>query len=126
MQKAFRRSWGWYQVPVHLFHYSPTALEKVCRRTGFEVDKIGFRGGDSLLILLSLVYATRGASAAASRETTAVQRALISLASLVLRPYYYLGSEEILGVLRTPGGGVGSIDGRHGPEVGPTRGSVLE
>jgi SAM-dependent methyltransferase len=100
MQRVFRRTWGWYQVPVHLLHYSPRALELACRQSGFEVEKVGFRGGDSIMILLTLLYAVKGPPKTTGTPVTRFQRVAISLASAALRPYYYLGSDEIIAVAR--------------------------
>ena len=37
-QRWFRRSWGWYQLPVHLQHFSPAALRRLAPRQGATVE----------------------------------------------------------------------------------------
>ena len=98
-QRLFRRSWGWYQLPVHLQHFSPAAMRVLAHRLGADVEEISFRGGDSLFILLTVLYATVGPPRRATRST-ALRRAAISLASWLLRPYYFIGDEEMFVILR--------------------------
>lgn len=56
-RKVFRSSWGWYQVPAHLFHFSERALASLCQSAGFAVDGQRTRGGDSLFVLMTLAHA---------------------------------------------------------------------
>ena len=103
MRRVFRRTWGWYQVPVHLLHYSPEALKTVSARNGFRVERVRFRGGDSLMVVLTLLYSLRGSGDVTSGKLTGLQRSLISIASLLLRPYYYIGADEMVALLRKHG-----------------------
>lgn len=98
-QRWFRRSWGWYQLPVHLQHFSPAAIRRLAPRSGAEVEEISFNGGDSLFVLLTLMYATVGPPRGTSR-TTALRKVVIALASWLLRPYYFVGDEEMFVILR--------------------------
>lgn len=98
-QRWFTRSWGWYQLPVHLRHYSPAALSVLVGRYGAEVEELTLRGGDSLFVLLTILYAL-SAPPARGAPMSRLKRALVALASLLLRPYYFLGDEEMIVVLR--------------------------
>lgn len=101
-QRWFRRSWGWYQLPVHLQHFSPEAIRLLAARHGAAVEEISFRGGDSLFVLLTLMYATVGPPRRAA-QSGALRRAAISMASWLLRPYYFIGDEEMFVILRPSG-----------------------
>jgi SAM-dependent methyltransferase len=48
-----KRSWGWYQVPVHVYHYGETSLRRLLEQNGFRVLKTGKRGGDTLFMALT-------------------------------------------------------------------------
>lgn len=100
-QRWFRRSWGWYQLPVHLQHFSPEAVRVLARRHGVAAEEIAFRGGDSLFVLLQLMYATVGPPRRSSSPSP-LRRGLVSLASWLVRPYYFLGDEELFVILRDP------------------------
>jgi hypothetical protein len=52
------------------------------------------------MILLTLLYAVKGPPKTTGTPVTRFQRVAISLASAALRPYYYLGSDEIIAVAR--------------------------
>lgn len=98
-QRWFRRSWGWYQLPVHLQHFSPAAIRVLADRHGADVEEISFRGGDSLFVLLTLMYATAGPPRRAA-QSGALRTAAIAMASWLLRPYYFMGDEEMFVILR--------------------------
>jgi len=101
-QRCFKRSWGWYQLPAHVFHYSTAAVDIICRRHGFEKVQIKFCGGDSLFILLTILYFLKNGGARFSSRITRLQEKVISMASLVLRRYYHFGDEEIVAIMRRP------------------------
>jgi SAM-dependent methyltransferase len=50
-----KRSWGWYQVPVHVYHYGETSLRRLLDKNGFRVTKTGKRGGDTLFMVLTAI-----------------------------------------------------------------------
>lgn len=52
-RRAAKRSWGWYQVPVHVYHYGETSLTMLLEKHGFRVARTGTRGGDSLFMVLT-------------------------------------------------------------------------
>jgi SAM-dependent methyltransferase len=101
-QRLFKQSWGWYQLPAHVFHFTPAALRLLGERHQAETLEMAFKGGDSLFVLLTLLYTVSGSPRQASR-ITGFKKAAIALASLALRPYYYMGDEEIVAVFRKPG-----------------------
>jgi SAM-dependent methyltransferase len=101
-QRLFSASWGWYQVPVHLFHFSADALAALVQTAGFVVEERLTRGGDSLFVLMTLSHALRPRAPAGPVRVSAPEKAIIRAASLLLRPYLYLGDEELVVVASKP------------------------
>jgi SAM-dependent methyltransferase len=101
-QRLFKASWGWYQVPVHLFHFSADALAALVQAAGFVVEQRRTRGGDSLFVLMTLSHALRPGAASGPHRVSGAEKAIIRAASLLLRPYLYLGDEELVVVASKP------------------------
>jgi SAM-dependent methyltransferase len=96
-RKVFKEAWGWYQVPVHLHHFAPRGLSSMLEDVGFTVDKVERRGGDSLFVLMTLLQSVgKMPSSADTKAPSSVGRALVKTASALLRPYYFLGDDELL------------------------------
>ncbi|TMQ10555.1 MAG: class I SAM-dependent methyltransferase, partial [Deltaproteobacteria bacterium] len=53
LRKVARSGWGWYQVPVHLHHFSSRALHRLLDDAGLAVEAERTRGGDTLFLMLS-------------------------------------------------------------------------
>ncbi len=96
-------SWGWYQVPVHLHHFSSRALRRVLGDAGLDVVDERTRGGDSLFLVLSALQ-TLGMSvgSAAGDAQPGFARTALRLFGEVTRPYYALGDDELAVVARAP------------------------
>jgi SAM-dependent methyltransferase len=90
-------SWGWYQVPVHLLHYSRQSLQRLLRDAGFAVADLRTRGGDTLFLALtalqSLGLAT-GATSTSSRQPK-LARAALRVLGEITRPYAALADDEL-------------------------------
>lgn len=104
-RKIFREAWGWYQVPVHLHHFGAGSIDRLLDQCGFEVDRHVRRGGDSLFVLLTLLQSVGRAPSSEAVEPGAVGKAVLRTASAVLRPYYFLGDDELLVLARPRPGG---------------------
>lgn len=102
MRKRLGEAWGWYQVPVHIHHFTQSALERLLHQAGFAVDRTGTRGGDSLFVLMSLNNLVTRTAKPGGRAPSSMQRTAIAVASLALRPYYYAGDDELLMIARHP------------------------
>jgi SAM-dependent methyltransferase len=96
----FKQAWGWYQVPVHLHHFGVAAIGKLLGAHGFEIARHEARGGDSLFVLLTLLQSVGRAPSSEAVEPGVVGKAIVRSASAMLRPYYYLGDDELLVVAR--------------------------
>jgi SAM-dependent methyltransferase len=102
-RRVFRESWGWYQVPVHLHHFGEQGLATLLAEQGFEPVRTAKRGGDSLFVLLTLLQgAGRMPASAEARAPGLVGRSVIRAASAILRPYYFVGDDELLLISRAP------------------------
>ena len=100
-RRVFPEAWGWYQVPVHLWHFSARSLDRLLEGHGFDVARTARRGGDSLLVLLTLLQSVGRAPAGDATEPGALSKAALRAASALLRPYYFVGDDELI-VLATP------------------------
>ncbi|MCA9587292.1 MAG: class I SAM-dependent methyltransferase [Myxococcales bacterium] len=96
-RRVFKEAWGWYQVPVHLHHFGARGLEGLIEQAGFRVERSERRGGDSLFVLMTLLQSVGNMpSSANAKAPSAVSRALVRTASALLRPYYFVGDDELL------------------------------
>ena len=103
------QSWGWYQVPVHLFHFSQPALRALAQDAGFSVDQLSAHGGDSLFVLMTLRHAliagpvTPGPLSSAARAVhPGSQRAPATLSVFRRRRAGAGRHEAALSLLQTP------------------------
>jgi len=96
LRKLTPRGWGWYQVPVHLHHFSSRALHRLMQDTGLEIETERTRGGDTLFLALSALQ-TLGLSigGSAGNGKGGLTKTALRLAGEVTRPYYALGDDEL-------------------------------
>jgi 2-polyprenyl-3-methyl-5-hydroxy-6-metoxy-1,4-benzoquinol methylase len=99
-RRVFREAWAWYQVPVHLHHFGAPALERLLSDHAFSQESAVTRGGDSLFVLLTVMQGLGHERRVGAAEPSAVERAMIRVASTALRPYYYVGDDELLVIAR--------------------------
>jgi SAM-dependent methyltransferase len=96
LRKLTPSGWGWYQVPVHLHHYSIRSLHRLLGDAGFRVSDERTRGGDTLFLLLSALQTLgmdiKGESGSKRQGLT---RTALRMLGAVTRPYYELGNDEI-------------------------------
>ena len=96
-RKIFREAWGWYQVPVHLHHFGQLGLSRLLEESGYTVDRTERRGGDSLFVLMTLLQSVgKMPSSSGAKPPSALGRAFVRTASTLLRPYYFVGDDELL------------------------------
>lgn len=98
-------SWGWYQVPLHLHHFTPTSLRALATTAGFTVEEERTFGGDSLFLALTALQSagrrtTREDGAAANNR---VARFALGAVGRLLRPYYQLGDDELVLIAKRAG-----------------------
>ncbi len=97
-RKLFGKYWGYWQTPVHLHHFNDKSITHLLENTGFKVDDIKYVGADSLFFLSSL--ANRLGLKNTSNDVSLFKKVAVKSASFVLRPWYYLGSEDMIVVAR--------------------------
>lgn len=90
--QVFRRKWGYWQVPVHLHHFSVRSLQSTVESTGLQLVRRRFRGADSLFWILTLMNCLK----AKSGEVTSVKMRIVRYLSWALTGYMYFGSEDIM------------------------------
>ncbi len=96
LRKVTRNGWGWYQVPVHLHHFSSRALRKLVDDAGLELVTERTRGGDTLFLALSALQ-TLGVNVgnAAGNGKPGLAKTALRVIGEVTRPYYALGDDEL-------------------------------
>jgi 2-polyprenyl-3-methyl-5-hydroxy-6-metoxy-1,4-benzoquinol methylase len=102
LRRLAPRSWGWYQVPFHLIHFSSRALRTVVRDAGLELVDERTRGGDTLFLALSALQALgmRPGAGAAGDARPGLARTALRVVGELTRPYYTLGDDELAIIAR--------------------------
>ncbi|MGE0867999.1 MAG: class I SAM-dependent methyltransferase [Kofleriaceae bacterium] len=102
LRKLAPSSWAWYQVPVHLHHFSETALQRLLTEVGLEPIAQRTSGGDSLFVVLSALQAL-GLSAPNPGEDnrSRLTRPALRMVGEILRPYYAFGDDELAMIARS-------------------------
>jgi len=101
LRKVVPSGWGWYQVPVHLHHFSRRALSRLLEGAGLDVVSERTRGGDTLFLMLSALQAlgVHVGGGSGNAQPGLARRALRVVGELT-RPYYALGDDEIAMIAR--------------------------
>jgi 2-polyprenyl-3-methyl-5-hydroxy-6-metoxy-1,4-benzoquinol methylase len=92
--KLFGKYWGYWQVPVHINHFNQPSIRRLFENTGYQIQKIDFFGGDSLLFLSTL--ANMAGAKSDKKRLSAAKKALIKANSAGLRHWYRVGGEDML------------------------------
>jgi 2-polyprenyl-3-methyl-5-hydroxy-6-metoxy-1,4-benzoquinol methylase len=93
--------WGWYQVPVHLHHFSSRALRRLVGDAGLELVTERTRGGDTLFLALSALQTLGvGIGGAAGDGGGGLARTMLRAVGELTRPYYALGDDELAIIAR--------------------------
>jgi len=101
LRKLTRSGWGWYQVPVHLHHFSSRALRRLLDDAGLDVVTERTRGGDTLFLMLSALQALGiQVGGAAGNSQAGLARTALRVLGEVTRPYYALGDDELAMIAR--------------------------
>jgi SAM-dependent methyltransferase len=101
LRRVARSGWGWYQVPVHLHHFSARALRRLVGDAGLEPITERTRGGDTLFLALSALQTLGvGVGGAAGEGGGGLARAALRAIGELTRPYYALGDDELALIAR--------------------------
>lgn len=90
----FGRYWGYWQVPVHINHFNVSSMTQMLESAGFKITDHKFYGGDSLFFLSTLANML-GASND-TKELSSAKKLLVKIATVILRPWYFVGSEDMV------------------------------
>jgi SAM-dependent methyltransferase len=102
LRKVLPSAWGWYQMPVHLHHFSSRGLERLLGDAGLAIEARRTRGGDSLFLALCGLQAAGVAVAAAAGDAhPRLARAALRVVGELTRPYYALGDDELAVIARS-------------------------
>lgn len=96
-RKLFGRNWGWWQVPVHINHFRESALVEMASNTEMIIEKVRYKGGDSLMLLLNLINLLGFRNK--KSELSFLQKSIIKLFTFLFRYWYFIGNEEITFVM---------------------------
>ena len=95
-RKLFGRFWGWWQVPVHINHFTPDSLSALLKKYTYQKQNVYMRGGDSLMLLLSVMNMFKANKPGG--KLSVFKSILIKMISTAWRCWYVVSNEE-LGIL---------------------------
>lgn len=93
-RRLFGRYWGYWQVPVHINHFNIQSMRKLLKDTGFKIVESRNYGADSLFFLSTLanIIGTRNST----NQLSALNRIVVRISTILLRPWYFIGSEDMV------------------------------
>ena len=89
-----KKYWGWWQVPVHLHHFTCESIVNLLSVNKFKVELTLKRGADSLFWLSSL--ASLLGMKSKSNTLSLIQRSIVKTFSVIGKYWYHWGDEEIV------------------------------
>lgn len=92
--RLFGKFWGYWQVPVHITHFTEASLRYVVEQNGFRVKSVKTRGGDSLLFLSTLANLMNARST--DIQLSPLKKSIIRLYSTIAKYWYYIGGEDLI------------------------------
>ena len=92
-----RRSWGWYQVPVHVYHFGKESLRRLLEAHGLRVTRTATRGGDSLFVVITALQSV-GVSPkrGADKPPSPMLRAAFRVVYNAMRPFTAVADDELM------------------------------
>lgn len=101
-RKLFKRSWGWYQQPVHIWHLSADVLSEFFSKYGFDVENIIYAPGDSLLPLITINnLIQRKLKHSSNTKISNIQIQIIKIFSIIWRSgLNFFSKDELIIVFR--------------------------
>lgn len=97
LRRALPRSWSWYQVPAHVYHFTLPSLARLLEKVGLHIDRSFENGGDSLFLLMTGVNTVSSQAPGQMRKAPSLAlRMGVRPVSRVLRSYFHLGDDELM------------------------------
>jgi len=112
----FGRYWGYWQVPVHINHFNSSSMQNMLEQAGFTITNETSYGADSLFFLSTLANMLGAGND--TKELSGARKALVKVATVVLRPWYFVGSEDMVVVATKTGGKAGKSAGVGAKKTG--------
>lgn len=103
LRRVAPEAWGWYQVPVHLHHFTEVALTRLIDRAGLRVVDQATTGGDSLFLALTAVHGAGRSPRGGGGGGGPLVRTAFAAIGQAVRPYYRLGDDELIVVAERAG-----------------------
>ncbi len=99
--KFSNRYWGWLQPAAHFFHFSKRSISKIFKRANLRYKLISENGGDSLLLVLTIInmlkinYYRLGNS-----KNNKLRNFFVAIFSSIFKYIYYFGNDEIVYLIK--------------------------
>jgi len=91
--RLFKSKWGYWQVPVHVHHFSELSINILVESVGFEIVSIRTRGADSLFWILTLGNLLKIKNRGSFSK---LHLLLIKAFSQIGRYWVFIGSEDLI------------------------------
>jgi 2-polyprenyl-3-methyl-5-hydroxy-6-metoxy-1,4-benzoquinol methylase len=101
LRKVAPEAWGWYQVPVHLHHFSERSLRQLIERAGLDTAKTATRGGDSLFVAVTALRTVGIEPQRGGKPPGRAVQGAMRLVGVALRGYYRAGDDELVVVAQS-------------------------
>jgi len=96
--KIFGKYWGYWQVPVHVNHFSKKSLQQLFENSGFRLGSIRTVGGDSLLFLSTLANMLGVEST--NLNISPLKKKAIRSFSAIAKYWYQLGNDDLITIAK--------------------------
>jgi predicted SAM-dependent methyltransferase len=97
-----RKSWGYWQVPVHTVHLGAKTFPSFLQKSGFEVKSISFRSFDLLTLGSTILNTFRVKSVDFGGKPSLLLRSILPTASRVWSLLLGAGKSEMLILVSKP------------------------
>ncbi len=87
------RFWGYWQVPVHTYHFNHDSLSKILEKTGFRPVKVVYRSGDFLSKGLFVTNLFKISGSSVPMKNTLL---LVNLLSRFWHLFYRIGRSDLI------------------------------
>lgn len=91
-RKLFGSRWGYWQVPVHIHHFSQNSLRILASRAGLSERKQRTRGADSLFMILTAMNCCRSKST----RISSLKLLFVRTFSAFMWVWIYIGTEDLM------------------------------
>ena len=94
------KSWGYWQVPIHISHFNLNSLSKILDSTGYSISKVGYRSIDILGMGLTVLNRMKMNSAP---KTNRLVTFLLPFFGFLWHGFYRLGASDLIVIAKRKG-----------------------